>query len=70
MIKRTAGERLFDGGNVLFMLLLMFVTLYPFWYVLVASLSDPGWIAQTRGMIWWPHEFSLKSYMAVFNNPI
>lgn len=23
-----------------------------------------------KGMIWWPHEFSLESYKAVFNNPI
>jgi putative aldouronate transport system permease protein len=70
MNKRSTGERFFDGGNVLFMLLLMFVTLYPFWYVLVASFSDPGWIAQTRGMIWWPNGVSLESYKAVFNNPI
>ncbi|CAN7761129.1 carbohydrate ABC transporter permease [Paenibacillus sp. LjRoot153] len=70
MNNRSVWELIFDGCNISFMLLLMFVTLYPFWYVLVASFSDPGWIAQTRGMIWWPHEFSLESYKAVFNNPI
>ena len=33
------GSRVFDVFNVLFMLLLMIVTLYPFLYVLFASLS-------------------------------
>ncbi|MFK7695137.1 carbohydrate ABC transporter permease [Paenibacillus sp. HJGM_3] len=70
MIRPTAGERLFDIGNVVFMLLLMFVTLYPFWYVLVASISEPGYIAATRGAIWWPHGFNLGSYKAVFHNPV
>ncbi|WP_420794180.1 carbohydrate ABC transporter permease [Paenibacillus qinlingensis] len=70
MNKRSAGERIFDSSNIFFMLLLMFATFYPFWYVLVASFSDPGWIAQTRGMIWWPHGINLESYKAVFHNPI
>jgi putative aldouronate transport system permease protein len=48
----------------------MFVTLYPFYYVIIASFSEPGWIAKTRGMIWLPHGFNLDSYKAVFNNPI
>ncbi|PYI56935.1 carbohydrate ABC transporter permease [Paenibacillus flagellatus] len=61
---------MFDVCNVFFMLLLMFATLYPFWYVLIASISEPGWIAMTRGMIWLPHGFNLASYKAVFSNPI
>ncbi|MFC3798245.1 carbohydrate ABC transporter permease [Cohnella sp. GCM10012308] len=70
MNHRSAGERLFDIGNTAFMILLMFACLYPFWYVLAASFSDPGQIAETRGMIWLPHGLSLESYKAVFNNPI
>ncbi|MDR6550432.1 carbohydrate ABC transporter permease [Paenibacillus qinlingensis] len=70
MIRRSMGERMFDIGNVLFMLLLVFVTLYPFWYVFVSSISDPAWVARTRGLIWLPHGFNLSSYKAVFHNPI
>lgn len=70
MIRRSTGERIFDGANVVFMLLLIFATLYPFWYVFIASFSDPAWIARTRGMIWLPHGFNLSSYEAVFHNPI
>jgi putative aldouronate transport system permease protein len=69
-MKRSLGERFFDVCNIVFMLVFMFVTLYPFWYVLVASLSEPAWIAQTRGMLWFPHGFNMISYEAVFKNPI
>ncbi|MBO9606949.1 MAG: carbohydrate ABC transporter permease [Paenibacillaceae bacterium] len=69
MNTRSFGERLFDAANVLFMLLLIFATLYPFWYVLVASLGDAAWVAQQRGLIWFPSGFNLAAYKAVFDNP-
>lgn len=70
MNKPSKGERIFDGFNSLLMLLLMFITLYPFWHVLVASLSDPAWVAKQRGMIWFPSNFNMDAYKAVFKNPI
>lgn len=68
-MKRSFGERLFDGSNVVLMLLLSAVTLYPFLYVLIASISDPAWVVKMRGLIWYPHGFSLDSYKLVFDNP-
>ena len=37
----TLGNRIFNLFNTIFMLLLIFVTLYPIYHVVVASLSDP-----------------------------
>lgn len=68
-MKRSWGERLFDGSNVVLMLWLSAVTLYPFLYVLIASVSDPAWVVKARGLIWYPHGFSLESYKLVFDNP-
>ena len=69
MIKKTTGERVFDLANVLFMSGLMLVTLYPLLYILFASISEPGQLAQTRGLLLWPRGFTLAAYNAVFGNP-
>ena len=67
-IKRTPGERVFDLCNVLVMLALVCVTLYPLLYVAVASFSNPSQLATHRGLLLWPQGFSLASYRAVFGN--
>ncbi|TNJ65226.1 carbohydrate ABC transporter permease [Paenibacillus hemerocallicola] len=69
VIKRSFGERLFDGANVIFLIMLSVVTIYPFLYVLFASLSDPAWVVQMRGLIWYPKDITLEAYKLVFANP-
>ncbi|RAP76581.1 carbohydrate ABC transporter permease [Paenibacillus montanisoli] len=67
-IKVSIGERTFDLANVLLILLLCAITLYPFWYVLVLSLNEGKDAA--RGPIWfWPREFTLQNYEYVIRNP-
>lgn len=68
--KRSFGETVFSWFNTCFMLLLCFVTLYPFIYILFASLSDPTEMAQFRGMLFSPLGFSLDAYKAVLQNPM
>lgn len=68
--KRSLGESIFSVVNTCFMLLLCFVTLYPFLYVLFASLSDPAEIARFRGMLFFPTGFNLDAYKAVVDNPM
>ncbi|AIQ66413.1 carbohydrate ABC transporter permease [Paenibacillus graminis] len=68
-IKRTAGERLFDGANVLLMIALIVLTLYPLWHVLNASLSDSGRLMAHRGLLLFPEGFNLDSYKLVLSNP-
>ena len=65
--KPSVGSRVFDGLNWLFMLLLMIITLYPFLYVLFASLSDPLQLYAHSGLLLWPKGFSLKGYTYVLN---
>ncbi|MDF2670217.1 MAG: sugar transporter permease [Paenibacillus sp.] len=70
MSKQSLGERLFDSGNTIFLVLLCIGTVYPFLYVLFASLSDPGELIRTRGLILYPQGFSLDAYRLVFANPM
>ncbi|MCL2461356.1 MAG: carbohydrate ABC transporter permease [Defluviitaleaceae bacterium] len=67
-VNRTKGERVFGIFNILIMLILIFVTLYPLWYVLIASFSNPTAVA--RGLvIFWPSGFESASYKAVASTP-
>lgn len=66
--KRSIGDLIFDTCNVLIMLFICFITLYPIWYVVVNSLND-GVDAMQGGIYWWPRKFTLDNYKAVFANP-
>lgn len=63
--KKTIGEKVFDVFNYLFLLLLLFVSIYPCWYVLVMSVSDPVKAYAAGGFILTPKGFSLSSYFEV-----
>ena len=56
-----------DIMNVIGMLLICFITIYPIWYIIVNSLTgtDESLIANVN---WWPKSFSLDNYVAVFRN--
>lgn len=64
------GEKVFDAANVIIMLFLVLITLYPFLYVFFASLSNPSELIQRRGLLLFPAGFSLESYKQVFHNPM
>ncbi|TAH69852.1 MAG: carbohydrate ABC transporter permease [Anaerolineaceae bacterium] len=67
-MKRSKGERMFSVFNYIFLVLLAFITLYPFAYVLFASFSDPVKIMSVKGALFWPVGFSLSAYKKVFSN--
>lgn len=63
----TIGSKVFDAANIVFMVLLMIITLYPFLYVLFASLSEPLKLYSHTGLLLYPTGFSLKGYQFVLN---
>ncbi|MBQ4110946.1 MAG: carbohydrate ABC transporter permease [Clostridia bacterium] len=67
--KETTSEKIFDVLNIIFMLLMICVTLYPFYYVVMASLSDSGALMRHEGVLLKPAGFSLAAYKMVFKNP-
>jgi ABC-type sugar transport system, permease component len=63
-MNRTKGERLFGWINIFLMLMIMLVTLYPLYYVVIASFSDP--VAVTTGKVTiLPNGFALDSFNKV-----
>jgi putative aldouronate transport system permease protein len=70
IVKRTVGEKIIYSLIILFMIMLMIVTLYPFLYVLFASISDPGDLMKTRGAILAPvGNITMAAFQAVMDNP-
>lgn len=64
MYQKTVGERIFEVCNILVMSLAMLLTLYPFYYVIIASVSDGSQIIQGN-VIFWPKEPTLAAYKEV-----
>lgn len=69
MIKasRSWGGRSFDLLNVILMLGLCVITLYPFYNIVITSFNDPTDAAR-GGITLWPRVFSVDNYRIVFRD--
>lgn len=67
-IKTSTGEKIFQVINYLVLSCVIVVTLYPVFYVVVASLSDGDLLLAHNGMLWRPLGLSLDAYVKVFQN--
>lgn len=57
----------FDTVVTIIAILVCFITIYPMWYVICMSFSEP--LAAARGEVsFWPVGFSIESYKIVFQN--
>ena len=64
-IKETGHDRVFNVINMIFWIIVLFLTLYPLWLVLIASVSDPDAVLAGEVFLW-PKDFSWMGYEAVF----
>ena len=71
MIKRGKNDWIFDTLIVIFMIVMIVITLYPFQYIIMGSLSDGTELMRHRGLIFLPlGKPTLESYTkVVLNNP-
>ena len=69
-IKMSLGEKIFEIFNMLFMLLLMTITIYPLLYVAFASVSQPDEMIKHTGLLLHPLGFTVGAYKMVFENPM
>lgn len=65
--KNTLGERVFDVVNILLLLIIGFVSLYPFWQIVAESFNEPL-DAMKGGIYFFPRKFSAIAYKTVFEN--
>ncbi|MFC4778699.1 carbohydrate ABC transporter permease [Paenibacillus sp. GCM10023252] len=67
---KSISERAFHIANYALLAFLCIITIYPFYYVLVASISEASLFAEHRGLLLGAKGFSLEAYRLLFNNPM
>ena len=65
MNKLTRGEKVFQAINTVFLIFMLIITLYPFWYKIVASVSSNTEVLQANGKMLWPRGFNVSAYKEV-----
>lgn len=65
--KILSGDRIFDAVNIVLLTLITCIIVLPLWNVVVNSLSSASAVANGKS-IFWPEEFSLSNYRAVFQD--
>ncbi|WP_062105937.1 carbohydrate ABC transporter permease [Bacillus niameyensis] len=64
---RTKGDKIFDFFNTAFFTIVLFITIYPLYFMVIASFSSPD--AVNNGEIWfWPKDITFKGYEMIFNH--
>lgn len=63
-IRESRGDRIFNGFIIAFLLLAMLVALYPLYFTVIASISDPYMVA--NGQVYFlPKGFTLEAYQNI-----
>jgi len=66
----TIGDFIFDTFNIILMIGLMFVTFYPMYYVVIASVTNNLTLLASPGFLWYPKGFNIESYRLAFTHPL
>ena len=68
-IHKSMGDHVFNAITYLVMTIVLVVTLYPFWYVVVGSVSSMAHLIK-NGFVLWPDGLHLDAYEQVFRNDL
>ena len=67
VIRRSREDRIFDLFNVTVMTVVLLAVLYPLYFIVIASVSDPDLVG--AGRVWfWPRGLTAEGYQRIFND--
>lgn len=69
-MKQSKSDIVLDTVITIVMLFLCFITLYPMYYVVVASFSSNQALMATPGVLWYPKGFNTLAYQMAFRHPL
>lgn len=69
-MKRTKGEYVFQVINILILVFLMIIMVYPIWHVICASMSDAKFLDAHKGLLLFPNGFNLNAYKLMAKHPL
>ncbi len=62
---RSFGDRMFDIFNVIFFSFMVILVMYPIYFMVIASISNPDQVYV--GNVWlWPKELTMAGYQRIF----
>ncbi|MBH0156634.1 carbohydrate ABC transporter permease [Fictibacillus sp. 5RED26] len=67
VVKGDLDSRIFNFINMSLLLIFTFIIIIPIWNVIVSSFSSGRSLAE-GGFVFWPQEFSMENYRAVFRD--
>lgn len=65
--RKSREDIILDGFVYLISGIIMFITICPFYYILVISFNE-GIDASLGGIYWWPRKWTLDNYVKFFND--
>ena len=65
--KSSTEDKVIDTLIALFSIVFIFMTIYPFYYIIVVSFNE-GVDASLGGLYWFPRKFTLENYKDFFND--
>ncbi|MDE0447645.1 MAG: carbohydrate ABC transporter permease [Spirochaetaceae bacterium] len=64
----SAPDRVFDAVNLTILTLVLAALVYPLYFVLISSISEPS-LVNTGKVTWYPRGLTLQGYTRVFRDP-
>ncbi len=65
MIKKTGSDKVFDFFNYILMGIILFIVMYPLYFVIVASISDPAYVNAGKTLLL-PRGITWEGYQRAF----
>ncbi len=65
--KLTSSDKIFDAFNYILLGIAALLVLYPLWFIIIASVSEPDAI-NTGKVFLWPVGFNTTGYQKIFEN--
>jgi len=69
-IKLSRGDRVFNVFNIIILTALVLITVYPVFYVLVASFTDNTALLQSSGFLLYPRGFTTGAFQLALRHPL
>lgn len=67
-IKKSIGERVFEIFNIILLICISLIMIYPLMYVIFASFSNPYELIEHTGILYKPLGFAVQSYIMMSKN--
>jgi len=67
--KKSAFDWTFDGINTVILGLFVFLCVYPFYFILINSISNPALAARGINITILPREITLRNFVEIFKQP-